>query len=105
MPKAYIEAYIEELLSYFPGDKYGNVVHLFERDCSVQRRHQKVVEIAPAVNLGEGHVETELSIIMVFPFFYLSCLYNVNFIRTGFLQVLTFNTLNPNYSIPGFNVY
>src|SRR5207247_6100035 len=33
------------------GDQHGNLVHLCERDCSLQRRYQKIVEVAPALNL------------------------------------------------------
>jgi len=43
------------------GDNYGNVVHLYERDCSVQRRHQKVVELAPAKDLPQETRDAILS--------------------------------------------
>jgi acetyl-CoA carboxylase biotin carboxylase subunit len=47
----YIEKYIEEprhIEIQIAGDQYGNVVHLSERDCSIQRRHQKLVEECPS---------------------------------------------------------
>ncbi len=52
----FIEKYLENpkhIEVQIMGDKYGNVVHLYERDCSIQRRHQKVVEYTPAFTLTE----------------------------------------------------
>ncbi|MDU0443159.1 pyruvate carboxylase [Staphylococcus haemolyticus] len=54
--EVYIERYIDNpkhIEVQIIGDEYGNIVHLYERDCSVQRRHQKVVEVAPSVGLSK----------------------------------------------------
>jgi pyruvate carboxylase len=55
-PAVFLERYIEKpkhIEVQVLGDKHGNLVHLFERDCSIQRRHQKVVEFAPSLALND----------------------------------------------------
>ncbi|MEM8525871.1 MAG: pyruvate carboxylase [Bacteroidota bacterium] len=50
----FLEKYIENpkhIEVQIIGDQHGNIVHLYERDCSVQRRFQKVVEVAPAISI------------------------------------------------------
>ncbi|GED18553.1 MULTISPECIES: pyruvate carboxylase [Kurthia] len=54
--EVYVEKYVDRpkhIEVQILGDKNGNIVHLYERDCSIQRRHQKVVEIAPSNSLSD----------------------------------------------------
>jgi pyruvate carboxylase len=54
-PAVFLEKFVERarhIEVQLIGDRQGGLVHLFERDCSIQRRHQKVVELAPAPNLS-----------------------------------------------------
>ncbi|QQZ08075.1 pyruvate carboxylase [Heyndrickxia vini] len=63
------------------GDSKGNIVHLFERDCSVQRRHQKVVEVAPCVSLTE-ELRKDICQAAV------NLMKNVNYVNAGTVEFL-----------------
>ncbi|MGE8206764.1 pyruvate carboxylase [Heyndrickxia sp. NPDC080065] len=63
------------------GDDEGNIIHLFERDCSVQRRHQKVVEVAPCVSLS---IELREKICQAA----VDLMKNVNYVNAGTVEFL-----------------
>ena len=69
VPDVFLEKFVERakhIEVQLLGDRHGGLVHLFERDCSIQRRHQKVVELAPAPNLPtatrDGILEAALKV-------------------------------------------
>ncbi|MBN9122826.1 MAG: pyruvate carboxylase, partial [Planctomycetes bacterium] len=56
VPDVFLEKFVQRakhIEVQLIGDRHGGLVHLYERDCSIQRRHQKVVELAPAPNLPD----------------------------------------------------
>ncbi len=48
------------------GDTHGNIVHLYERDCSIQRRHQKLIEFTPSIALSKD--KRQAFVMMLFEF-------------------------------------
>jgi len=80
----YLEKYLENpkhIEVQIIGDKKGNIVHLYERDCSVQRRHQKLVEIAPAFSL-KPEFRKEICAAAV------KLMKNVNYVSAGTVEFL-----------------
>jgi pyruvate carboxylase len=82
--EVYVEKFVENpkhIEVQILGDEDGNIVHLYERDCSVQRRHQKVVEIAPSVSLTED-LRERICVAAV------RLMENVNYVNAGTVEFL-----------------
>lgn len=90
-PKVYLEKFLENpkhIEVQVLADHTGNAVHLFERDCSVQRRHQKVVEVAPSLSLNEAQREKICNAA-------LTIMRSVNYVNAGTVEFLV--TPDGNY--------
>ncbi|MFO1445765.1 pyruvate carboxylase [Bacillus sp. Bva_UNVM-123] len=85
--EVYVEKFIEKpkhIEVQIIGDKQGTIIHLYERDCSVQRRHQKVVEVAPCVSL-ESKLRDEICEAAV------RLMENVGYLNAGTVEFLVAN--------------
>ncbi|MGO4887923.1 pyruvate carboxylase [Anaerobacillus sp. MEB173] len=85
--EVYVEKFIENpkhIEVQILGDHTGNIIHLYERDCSVQRRHQKVVEVAPSVSLSNDLREKICQAAV-------QLMENVNYINAGTVEFLVTN--------------
>ncbi|KPL61260.1 pyruvate carboxylase [Rossellomorea vietnamensis] len=83
----YVEKFVENpkhIEVQILGDHDGNIVHLYERDCSIQRRHQKVVEIAPSVSLSE-QLREDICVAAV------RLMDNVKYVNAGTVEFLVAN--------------
>ncbi|WEG15758.1 pyruvate carboxylase [Alkalihalophilus pseudofirmus] len=86
--EVYVEKFIENpkhIEVQILADKHGSTVHLYDRDCSVQRRHQKVVEIAPSVSLD---IELRERICAAA----VQLMENVNYLNAGTVEFLVTDT-------------
>jgi len=85
--EVYLEKFIEKpkhIEVQIIGDKEGTIIHLYERDCSVQRRHQKVVEVAPCVSLSK-EIRDEICEAAV------RLMKNVGYVNAGTVEFLVAN--------------
>ncbi len=80
----FLEKYLEKpkhIEVQIMGDKHGNIVHYYERDCSIQRRHQKVIELAPSPNLSSAKREEVCAMAM-------KIAHSVGYINAGTVEFL-----------------